>query len=108
MYGRFFCRCVDERVVNLVYDLLVAYDIGLLEDIPYVDLADAWVKLVHKYWNDDIKLKEKLKKFLEEEGVVRGFNIDDVDAAYDDPNLIVYEELNRDEHFVWLKVLELY
>lgn len=53
-----------------------------------------------------MKLKEKLKKFLEE-GVVRGFNIDDVDAAYDDPNLIVYEELNRDEHFVWLKVMEL-
>lgn len=53
-----------NRVTELVYDLLDAYDINLWKDIDYIDLADKWVELVEKYWDDDDKLKLELQKYL--------------------------------------------
>ena len=53
-----------NRVTELVYDLLNEYDIDVWKDIDYIDLADKWVELVKKYWNDDDKLKSELQKYL--------------------------------------------
>ena len=53
-----------NRVTELVYDLLDAYDINLWKDIDYIDLVDKWVELVEKYWDDDDKLKLELQKYL--------------------------------------------
>lgn len=53
-----------NRVTELVYALLDAYDINLWKDIDYIDLADKWVELVKKYWDDDDKLKLELQKYL--------------------------------------------
>ena len=53
-----------NRVTELVYNLLNEHDINLWKDIDYIDLAEKWVELVEKYWNDDDKLKFELQKYL--------------------------------------------
>lgn len=46
----------EERVLNLVYDLLDEYDREYWENINYIDLADAWIHILnHSY---DILAKE--------------------------------------------------
>lgn len=40
----------EERVLNLIYDLLDEYDREIWEDIDYIDLADAWIHILnHSY-----------------------------------------------------------
>ena len=36
----------EERVLNLIYSLLKAYDRSLWENIRYIDLADKWLDIV--------------------------------------------------------------
>ena len=50
----------EDRVLNLIYDLLDEYDRSIWEDIDYVDLADAWIKIV------DGSYKELAKKYTDE------------------------------------------
>lgn len=60
-----------DRITNLIFDLLNEYDIGLWEDIDYVELADKWCELVDTICahnqdlpNRDNLLKAELKKYL--------------------------------------------
>ena len=54
----------EDMVVNLIYDLLNEYDIGLWRDIEYVDLAEYWVCLIDSGILDEGDIKKKLKEFL--------------------------------------------
>lgn len=56
-----------ERVTNLVFDLLNEFDIGELEDLDYIPLAEAWCNRVEQICDGtdkDDELKASLKEYL--------------------------------------------
>lgn len=48
----------EERVLELIYPLLDEYDRSIWEDIRYIDLANAWLKIVDESL-DILKKKHK-------------------------------------------------
>ena len=65
---------MTDNEINLVFQLLDEYDIGIWENIYYIPLADAWVKVMdaNRYEHGmDVKelyakRKRELKQFMEE------------------------------------------
>lgn len=53
----------QDAVVNMVFELLDAYDINLWQDISYVDIAEVWCDAVNENPDDDA-IKAKLKELL--------------------------------------------
>ena len=56
----------EDRIFQLVWDLLNEYDIEVWEDIQYIDLANFWVEMIKetskKY--DDLEEVENIRKDL--------------------------------------------
>ena len=54
-----------DKVAELIFGLLNECDIGLWENITYIDLADMWVDLIkNKKIYDDELLKKEIKKYI--------------------------------------------
>lgn len=77
-----------DRIVNLVYDILNEYDIGLLENITYIDLAEFWVNTIHSGILDEDTIKKRLKQFL------RGEN-KEIKVKYFDPEIERLEKISK-------------
>lgn len=58
----------EDKCVDLVYDLLKEYDMGVWEDIEYIKLADFWVRTIRLSSYADLEkewpIKERLRNFL--------------------------------------------
>lgn len=57
---------IEFIVKYIIFPLLDEYDIGLWEDIEYIDLADKWVEFKKKYKADDDSIIKELEKWIAE------------------------------------------
>ena len=55
---------VLDYAVDLIYQLLNEYDIGLWRDIEYIELAELWVSLIENDVLEEKEIKTKIKEYI--------------------------------------------
>lgn len=53
-----------DYAVDLIYQLLNEYDIGLWRDIEYIELADLWVSLIDNGVIEEKEIKTRIMEYI--------------------------------------------
>ena len=53
-----------DYAIDLIYQLLNEYDIGLWRDIEYIELADLWVSLIDNGVLEEKEIKARIMEYI--------------------------------------------
>ena len=53
-----------DYAIDLIYQLLNEYDIGLWRNIEYIELADLWVSLIDNGVLEEKEIKTKIREYI--------------------------------------------
>ena len=53
-----------DYAIDLIYQLLNEYDIGLWRDIEYIELADLWVSLIDNGVLEEKEIKVRIMEYI--------------------------------------------